>query len=234
MTSPFPQDSPQRGAGITRSDLLVINKIDLAPFVGASLEMMDRDARKMHGTRPFVFTNIRGGEGSVVRGPSTRPMKRPRSTSSTSTTILAPSLRTQASSDVTKIVLRWRRMPVPQSASWRASQVPIDGRLAIAVDRQSGSSEQRAQAAIDTDGGVRPHANIRRRFQSSACAGGVECHQSAPRSRPGRTSPPGRSPARRVEPHRCGGPWSGRAYIRSGRAGCRRGCRAIRRRRPCQ
>jgi urease accessory protein len=47
------------GPGITRSDLLVINKIDLAPFVGASLEVMDRDAKKMRGQRPFVFTNIR-------------------------------------------------------------------------------------------------------------------------------------------------------------------------------
>jgi len=51
------------GPGITRSDLLVINKIDLAPMVGASLEVMDRDARKMRGTRPFVFTNIRSGIG---------------------------------------------------------------------------------------------------------------------------------------------------------------------------
>ncbi|MDB5672930.1 MAG: ureG [Alphaproteobacteria bacterium] len=51
------------GPGITRSDLLVINKIDLAPHVGASLEVMDRDARKMRGTRPFVFTNIRAGDG---------------------------------------------------------------------------------------------------------------------------------------------------------------------------
>ncbi len=51
------------GPGITRSDLLVINKIDLAPYVGASLEVMDRDARKMRGTRPFVFTNVRGGQG---------------------------------------------------------------------------------------------------------------------------------------------------------------------------
>jgi urease accessory protein len=51
------------GPGITRSDLLVINKIDLAPFVGASLDVMDRDARKMRGQRPFVFTNIRAGEG---------------------------------------------------------------------------------------------------------------------------------------------------------------------------
>jgi urease accessory protein len=51
------------GPGITRSDLLVINKIDLAPFVGASLEVMDRDARKMRGERPFVFTNIRTGTG---------------------------------------------------------------------------------------------------------------------------------------------------------------------------
>ena len=51
------------GPGITRSDLLVINKIDLAPFVGASLEVMDRDAHKMRGERPFVFANIRAGKG---------------------------------------------------------------------------------------------------------------------------------------------------------------------------
>jgi urease accessory protein len=51
------------GPGITRSDLLVINKIDLAPFVGANLEVMDRDAKKMRGDRPFVFANIRGGKG---------------------------------------------------------------------------------------------------------------------------------------------------------------------------
>jgi urease accessory protein len=51
------------GPGITRSDMLVINKIDLAPFVGASLEVMDRDAKKMRGERPFVFTNIRAGTG---------------------------------------------------------------------------------------------------------------------------------------------------------------------------
>ncbi len=46
-----------------RSDLLVINKIDLAPFVGASLEVMDRDARRMRGSRPFVFTNLKSDEG---------------------------------------------------------------------------------------------------------------------------------------------------------------------------
>ena len=51
------------GPGITRSDLLVINKIDLAPIVGASLEVMDRDARKMRGERPFVFTNLKTGTG---------------------------------------------------------------------------------------------------------------------------------------------------------------------------
>ena len=51
------------GPGITRSDLLVINKIDLAPFVGASLEVMDRDSRRMRGERPFVFANIRAGQG---------------------------------------------------------------------------------------------------------------------------------------------------------------------------
>jgi urease accessory protein len=51
------------GPGITRSDLLVINKIDLAPYVGASLEVMDRDAKRMRGERPFVFTNLRAGQG---------------------------------------------------------------------------------------------------------------------------------------------------------------------------
>ena len=51
------------GPGITRSDLLVINKIDLAPLVGASLEVMDRDARKMRGERPFLFSNLKSGQG---------------------------------------------------------------------------------------------------------------------------------------------------------------------------
>ncbi|MCZ8098104.1 MAG: urease accessory protein UreG [Burkholderiales bacterium] len=51
------------GPGITRSDLLVINKIDLAPFVGADLGVMDRDARLMRRDKPFVFANVRAGEG---------------------------------------------------------------------------------------------------------------------------------------------------------------------------
>lgn len=51
------------GPGITRSDLLVINKIDLAPLVGASLEVMDRDARKMRGQRPFIFANLKAEKG---------------------------------------------------------------------------------------------------------------------------------------------------------------------------
>jgi urease accessory protein len=51
------------GPGITRSDLLVINKIDVAPIVGASLEVMDRDTRRMRGTNPFVFTNMKTGQG---------------------------------------------------------------------------------------------------------------------------------------------------------------------------
>jgi len=51
------------GPGITRSDLLVINKIDLAPHVGASLAVMERDARRMRGERPFVFSNLREGLG---------------------------------------------------------------------------------------------------------------------------------------------------------------------------
>jgi urease accessory protein len=51
------------GPGIVKSDLLIINKIDLAPHVGASLEVMDRDARQMRGERPFVFTNLKTGHG---------------------------------------------------------------------------------------------------------------------------------------------------------------------------
>ena len=57
------------GPGITKSDLLVINKIDLAPLVGASLEVMDRDAKRMRGDRPFIFTNLKEGVGleDIVR-----------------------------------------------------------------------------------------------------------------------------------------------------------------------
>jgi urease accessory protein len=51
------------GPGITRSDLLVINKIDLAPYVGASLEVMERDSLRMRGDKPFVFSNLKNGEG---------------------------------------------------------------------------------------------------------------------------------------------------------------------------
>jgi urease accessory protein len=57
------------GPGITRSDLLVINKTDLAPYVGASLEVMERDARRMRGVRPFIFANMHSGQGvaEIVR-----------------------------------------------------------------------------------------------------------------------------------------------------------------------
>jgi urease accessory protein len=51
------------GPGITKSDLLIINKIDLAPMVGASLEVMDRDSKKMRGERPFLFSNMKTGQG---------------------------------------------------------------------------------------------------------------------------------------------------------------------------
>ena len=57
------------GPGIMKSDLLIINKIDLAPYVGASLEVMDRDARKMRGDKPFLFSNLKTGQGldEIVR-----------------------------------------------------------------------------------------------------------------------------------------------------------------------
>ena len=51
------------GPGITKSDLLIINKTDLAPLVGADLEVMDRDARRMRGERPFQFTNLKSEDG---------------------------------------------------------------------------------------------------------------------------------------------------------------------------
>ena len=51
------------GPGITKSDLLVINKVDIAPLVGASLDVMERDAKKMRGVRPFVFSNMKTGQG---------------------------------------------------------------------------------------------------------------------------------------------------------------------------
>ena len=58
------EEIPRKGGpGITRSDLLIINKTDLAEFVGASLEVMDRDAKKMRGARPFYFTNLKAGKG---------------------------------------------------------------------------------------------------------------------------------------------------------------------------
>jgi urease accessory protein len=62
------------GPGITKSDLLIINKIDLAPMVGASLDVMDRDARRMRGDRPFVFTNLKVEQGldDIVRFIETR------------------------------------------------------------------------------------------------------------------------------------------------------------------
>jgi urease accessory protein len=64
------------GPGITKSDLLIINKIDLAPLVGASLEVMERDAKKMRGERPFVFTNLKTGLGldAVIRFVETQGM----------------------------------------------------------------------------------------------------------------------------------------------------------------
>lgn len=58
------EEIPRKGGpAITRSDILIINKTDLAPYVGASLEMMERDAKKMRGTRPFLFTSLRQGKG---------------------------------------------------------------------------------------------------------------------------------------------------------------------------
>jgi urease accessory protein len=69
------------GPGIMKSDLLIINKIDLAPYVGASLEVMDRDARKMRGERPFVFSNLKTGQGldEIVRFVETQGMLKTKS-----------------------------------------------------------------------------------------------------------------------------------------------------------
>jgi len=67
------------GPGITKSDLLIINKIDLAPLVGASLEVMDRDAKKMRGERPFLFSNLKSGQGldDIIRFIETEGLLRP-------------------------------------------------------------------------------------------------------------------------------------------------------------
>ncbi len=69
------------GPGIMKSDLLIINKIDLAPYVGASLEVMDRDARRMRGERPFQFSNLKTGQGldEIVRFIETQGMLKPKS-----------------------------------------------------------------------------------------------------------------------------------------------------------
>ena len=68
------------GPGIMKSDLLIINKIDLAPYVGASLEVMDSDARKMRGERPFLFSNLKTGKGldEIVRFIETQGMLKPK------------------------------------------------------------------------------------------------------------------------------------------------------------
>ena len=73
------EKSPRKGGpGITKSDLLIINKIDLAPMVGASLEVMDRDAKRMRGERPFVFTNLKIDQGleDIVRFIETKGLMR--------------------------------------------------------------------------------------------------------------------------------------------------------------
>ncbi len=69
------------GPGITRSDLLIVNKIDLAPLVGASLEVMAQDARRMRGPRPFVFSNLKTGQGleAIIAFIETHGMLTPRS-----------------------------------------------------------------------------------------------------------------------------------------------------------
>ncbi|HEV8646335.1 MAG TPA: urease accessory protein UreG [Burkholderiales bacterium] len=68
------------GPGIMKSDLLIINKIDLAPYVGASLEVMDHDARRMRGEKPFLFSNLKTGQGlaEIVRFIETQGMLTPR------------------------------------------------------------------------------------------------------------------------------------------------------------
>ena len=63
MSLPEIRSPVKEGPGITKSDLLVINKIDLAPHVGASLDVMEKDAKKMRGDKPFVFSNLKNGIG---------------------------------------------------------------------------------------------------------------------------------------------------------------------------
>ena len=71
------------GPGITKSDLLVINKVDIAPLVGASLDVMERDAKKMRGLRPFVFSNMKSGQGieDILAFIIDRGMLKPKSSS---------------------------------------------------------------------------------------------------------------------------------------------------------
>ena len=71
------------GPGITKSDLLIINKVDIAPLVGASLDVMERDAKKMRGVRPFVFSNMKTGQGiqEILAFIIDRGMLKPQSTS---------------------------------------------------------------------------------------------------------------------------------------------------------
>jgi urease accessory protein len=86
----------KRGGGITRTDLLVINKTDLAPYVGASLEVMARDAREVRGGKPFAFTNCRTGEGveAVVERIEAFLVSLPACTSSSSSTSVVAVPRT--------------------------------------------------------------------------------------------------------------------------------------------
>ena len=87
------------GPGIIKSDLLIINKIDLAPYVGASLEVMDRDARRMRGNQPFVFSNLKTGQGldTIIDFILDRGMLRDKDRLSASAALSHPPLPTHGS-----------------------------------------------------------------------------------------------------------------------------------------
>ena len=126
------------GPGITRSDLLVINKTDLAPHVGASLEVMDRDSRRMRGERPFVFANIRAGAGVPDTSKASQSPPATIGTARCRRTISIQSLLTAACVAAAVVHCRRRR----RLTAVRQSARPMASRFSI-VDCRSCAINQR-------------------------------------------------------------------------------------------